>query len=44
MMLSMPDANVKYAPTPCGLVSKHFYPASISFLFSFFILNKFNGL
>ena len=42
MMLSMPDANVKYAPTPCGLVSKHLHPASISFLF--FILNKFNGL
>ena len=42
-MLSMPDANVKYTPTPCGLVSKHVHPARISFLF-FFILNKFNGL
>ena len=42
MMLSMPDANVKYTPTPCGLVSKHLHPANI-FLFSL-ILNKFNGL
>ena len=35
MMLSMPDANVKYTPSPYGLVSKHLHPASISFLFSF---------
>ena len=33
MMLAMPDANVKYTPTPCGLFSKHLHPASISFLF-----------
>ena len=36
MMLAMPDAYVKYTPTPSGLFSKHFHPASISFLlFSF---------
>ena len=32
-MLAMPDANVKYTPTPSGLFFKHLHPTSISFSF-----------